>query len=159
VSHDRYLLRATVDSFVLVHSARAEEFDGDLDDYLAWLQKGGVPAASVDADAPATEDATPRIDRREERRIAAERRQRLALRLKPIEAELAGVERELPRVEQRIAEIEQALGDPDVYRDNRRATELSRERAALGREREALEARWLALADDVESIRAADAAA
>jgi ATP-binding cassette subfamily F protein 3 len=37
VSHDRALLRASCDRFVLVADAKAEMFDGDLDDYKAWL--------------------------------------------------------------------------------------------------------------------------
>ncbi|MDO8962062.1 MAG: ATP-binding cassette domain-containing protein [Methylophilus sp.] len=37
VSHDRALLRASCDRFVLVADAKAETFDGDLDDYKAWL--------------------------------------------------------------------------------------------------------------------------
>lgn len=37
VSHDRALLRASCDRFVLVADGKAETFDGDLDDYKAWL--------------------------------------------------------------------------------------------------------------------------
>jgi ATP-binding cassette, subfamily F, member 3 len=37
VSHDRALLRATCDRFVLVADGVAQTFDGDLDDYRDWL--------------------------------------------------------------------------------------------------------------------------
>ena len=37
VSHDRALLRATCDRFVLVDGGRIQPFDGDLDDYRDWL--------------------------------------------------------------------------------------------------------------------------
>ena len=37
VSHDRALLRTVCDSFLLVADGRAMPFDGDLEDYLAWL--------------------------------------------------------------------------------------------------------------------------
>ena len=37
VSHDRHLLRATTDEFVIVADGKVEPFDGDLDDYKAWL--------------------------------------------------------------------------------------------------------------------------
>ncbi len=37
VSHDRALLRTVCDSFLLVADGRAVPFEGDLDDYLAWL--------------------------------------------------------------------------------------------------------------------------
>jgi ATP-binding cassette subfamily F protein 3 len=39
VSHDRHLLRATTDQFLIVADGRLQEFDGDLDDYRNWLFK------------------------------------------------------------------------------------------------------------------------
>ncbi|WP_320534616.1 ATP-binding cassette domain-containing protein [Robbsia andropogonis] len=37
VSHDRHLLRATTDAFLLVGDGKVAPFDGDLDDYKRWL--------------------------------------------------------------------------------------------------------------------------
>lgn len=39
VSHDRHLLRSTVNEFYLVHDRKVEEFKGDLDDYQKWLNE------------------------------------------------------------------------------------------------------------------------
>ena len=39
VSHDRHLLRATTDQFLIVADGRLQPFDGDLDDYRDWLFK------------------------------------------------------------------------------------------------------------------------
>ena len=39
VSHDRHLLRATTDEFLLVADGTLQPFDGDLDDYRDWLFK------------------------------------------------------------------------------------------------------------------------
>src|SRR5579871_4157046 len=44
VSHDRYLLRLVADELWLVAGGRARPFDGDLDDYAAWLRTGDAPA-------------------------------------------------------------------------------------------------------------------
>ena len=38
VSHDRALLRTVCDGFLLVVDGGAREFEGDLEDYLAWLE-------------------------------------------------------------------------------------------------------------------------
>ncbi len=38
ISHDRHLLRNTVDDFYLVAEGRVAEFDGDLKDYQDWLK-------------------------------------------------------------------------------------------------------------------------
>lgn len=37
VSHDRHLLKAPPDEFLLVADGRVQPFDGDLDDYSRWL--------------------------------------------------------------------------------------------------------------------------
>lgn len=37
VSHDRHLLRATTDQFMIVADGKLKPFDGDLDDYKEWL--------------------------------------------------------------------------------------------------------------------------
>ena len=37
VSHDRHLLRATTDQFLIVADGRLAPFDGDLEDYREWL--------------------------------------------------------------------------------------------------------------------------
>ncbi|MFO1195826.1 MAG: ATP-binding cassette domain-containing protein [Burkholderiaceae bacterium] len=173
VSHDRYLLRASVDRFLLVHDGRADAFDGDLDDYLAFLQKnapGAGPRATAGGRAPVGGTVSPgggagsadagaatpgaRVDRREERRLAAQRRQQLAEQLRPLEREIASIDVRLPELERRFASIETELANPLLYRDNARAVELARERAALAREREALETRWLELSELTEAIRA-----
>ena len=39
VSHDRHLLRNTVEEFYLVHDKKVEEFKGDLEDYQKWLNE------------------------------------------------------------------------------------------------------------------------
>ena len=47
VSHDRRLLDATADRFLLIANGRVEAFDGDLDDYRRFLLSGkGAPSGS-----------------------------------------------------------------------------------------------------------------
>ena len=147
VSHDRYLLRATVDRFLLVHDARAEPFDGDLDDYLVWLQRVASPAGASRADVSAG-----RNERREERRAAAQRRQQLGERLKPLDARLRAIDAGLAKADERLRAIEAELADPLLYRDARRAVELARERSALKRSHDELETQWLELGEQREAL-------
>jgi len=44
VSHDRHLLRATTDQFLIVADGQLQPFDGDLDDYREWLFKTKLAA-------------------------------------------------------------------------------------------------------------------
>ena len=148
VSHDRYLLRSTVDSFVLVADGRVDAFDGDLDDYTDWLLQRGSSgtAAECAAQRPraaAPTDAAPPASRREDRRNAARRRAELAERMRPFDEEIAEIERRLEEIATRVAPIDARLADPDSYRDAEAAAQLARERARLQRERESLEERWI----------------
>ncbi len=45
VSHDRHLLRATTDQFLIVADGELQPFDGDMDDYRNWLFKTKLAAA------------------------------------------------------------------------------------------------------------------
>jgi len=52
VSHDRHLLRATTDEFLIVADGQLQPFDGDMDDYRDWLFKTKLAAqqqAAADA--------------------------------------------------------------------------------------------------------------
>ena len=53
VSHDRHLLRATTDQFLIVADGRLQPFDGDMDDYRDWLFKTKLAAAQQAALAAA----------------------------------------------------------------------------------------------------------
>ncbi len=49
VSHDRHLLRATTDQFLIVADGRLQPFDGDMDDYRDWLFKTKLAAEKAAA--------------------------------------------------------------------------------------------------------------
>lgn len=44
VSHDRHLLRATTDQFLIVADGQLQPYDGDMDDYREWLLKTKLAA-------------------------------------------------------------------------------------------------------------------
>ena len=47
VSHDRHLLRATTDQFIIVADGELKPFDGDLDDYKDWLLQNKLATAEA----------------------------------------------------------------------------------------------------------------
>ena len=49
VSHDRHLLRATTDQFLIVADGKLQPFDGDMDDYRDWLFKTKLAAQQLAA--------------------------------------------------------------------------------------------------------------
>ncbi|MCC2596746.1 ATP-binding cassette domain-containing protein [Pusillimonas sp. MFBS29] len=157
VSHDRHLLRTTVDSFWIVADGRVQEFDGDLEDYRDWL---AARTAQARADArSSTEDAGPGeavLDRKAQRRQEAEERQRLATLRKPLDNKLKKVEADMERAGQRLQALDALIADPDFYSDARRDERLKvlEEHGDLSKKHGQLEEEWLMLQEELEALTA-----
>ncbi len=149
VSHDRTLLRGGVDEFLLVSDGGVQPFDGDLDDYRAWLlaRRDGVPAP-----APG-----PAPSRRAQRRAEAEARNRAASQRRPVQSRLETVEREMARCEAGKRALETCLAAPDIYDAAKRdvLAKALREQGRIGAQLAALEEEWLALQEQLEILAAA----
>ena len=160
VSHDRYLLRASVDRFLIVSDGRVNDYEGDLDDYDAWVAQrrgesspdAGVfttaePSHGTDAPRAQRAESAP-SDRRTERRYAAERRAALAALTRDLDKEIKHIETSLQSLEAELRSVDAAIQDPALYgpgSDGSRIAELNRQRAALARNRDHAENRWLEL--------------
>ncbi|AZY52196.1 ATP-binding cassette domain-containing protein [Bordetella avium] len=150
VSHDRHLLRTTVDSFWIVADGQVHEFDGDLEDYRDWLsarnaQERAEAAGPKDADAP---------DRKAQRRQEAEQRQRLATLRKPLQARLSKVESEMEKLRVRLQTLDALIADADLYSDARRTErqQVMAEHGELGKRMGTLEEEWLEIQTSLEEI-------
>jgi len=174
VSHDRHLLRATTDQFLLVADGQLEPFDGDLDDYRDWLFKtklgtaeAPVPLMSAPPEAPSEQpevkkEAAPKavvpspVDRREQKRQQAAERQRLSAVRKPIESRTKRVEEQMAKLNARKTEIDAQLADATVHDDANKDTlkTLILDKAYVERELSQLEADWLELQGQLEQLEA-----
>ena len=63
VSHDRHLLRNTVEELMLVSDGRVREFDGDLQDYSNWLLSEARNRRDSDS-AEKEKSAAPKLDKK-----------------------------------------------------------------------------------------------
>ncbi|HZR70111.1 MAG TPA: ATP-binding cassette domain-containing protein [Burkholderiales bacterium] len=157
VSHDRHLLRATTDEFMIVAGGRVSPFDGDLDDYRDWLFRTKL-ADGESAPLPETKEAAPpakpALERREQKRAEAETRQRLSAARKPIESRLKRLEEQMAKLTPRKAEIEARLASGAIYEEaNKEALKtLLLDQAYLARELAQLEAEWLQLQEKLEKL-------
>lgn len=155
VSHDRHLLRTTVDSFWIVADGGVQEFDGDLEDYRQWLSDRSSQQRAEErvAQDRARQDSA-FVDRRTQRRVEAELRQQRAIKRKPLEAQLKKVEAEMEAAAQRMAELDKVIADPDLYSDARREERLCvlSEHGELTRRHGELEETWLELQEELEEI-------
>lgn len=109
VSHDRALLRTVCDELLLVADGNATPFDGDVDDYLAWL------AARRDARVADRETAAQRSARRQDRQAATAERQQQLARRRPLLREAEQLERQLAAWHEEKRELDEQLADPAFY--------------------------------------------
>ena len=134
VSHDRHLLRATTEQFLIVADGKLAPFDGDLDDYRDWLLKSKQPGRT----APAPKKAEPAPPPASRPRPPSGARKNLESRVKRLEELMA-------RLQTKKADVEARLADPAVYQDpTRKALEAAlADQAHVARELGELEGEWL----------------
>ena len=150
VAHDRHLLRATTDELWLVAEGRVGPFDGDLDDYRDWVlaQRRGRRDERDDL------DDVPAADRKTQKRVEANLRQRRFDVRKPLLAKQAALEREMELLAVEKKTLDDWLAGPTAYAEDAR----EQLKATLAREGEArwrlarLEAEWLDVAEALERI-------
>ena len=150
VSHDRHLLKSTVDEYWLVDHGKVQSFDGDLDDYHDYLNKREANTPTAEGTAPATTEVKqPAVDRKEQKRIEAEKRQRLA----PIRKQQQVAEKKMEKLQSELANIEETMGDSGLY-DASRKDELNtliQQQGKLKTELEEIEMEWMDLTEQLEA--------
>jgi ATP-binding cassette subfamily F protein 3 len=170
VSHDRHLLRATTDQFLIVADGRLQAFDGDLEDYRDWLFKTKLADAEETVPLPAPrkievplsrKDPTPERpaaatppgpDRRGQKRKEAAERQRTSAARKPLESRLKRLDEQLAKLNERKSALDAQLADPALYGEAQKDAlkALILDQAYVARELAELEAEWLALQEQLE---------
>jgi ATP-binding cassette subfamily F protein 3 len=150
VAHDRHLLSAATDQWMLVADGKVEPFEGDLDDYKEWAreyQAGGRRQA--------TGEGQVRVNRREERRLEAQARQKDSELRKPFEKRIAAIEREMEPLSREAADAEAWLSGAEAYEEGNRERlqETLKRRAELAQRIAALEEDWFWVQAELEKVR------
>jgi len=155
VSHDRHLLRTVTDEFLLVAEGRARPFDGDLDDYRDWLNERQRAINRETAPRSASVgngNGTP--DRREQKRLEAERRQQLAIKRKPLEQQVKKLEQRLEKLHTEQTRLHDELLEPMLYDDasKNRLKELLLRKAQVDKDLQQIESDWLEAQEALEAL-------
>lgn len=147
VSHDRALLRATCDRFVLVADGKAEVFEGDLDDYKQWLAQQQAPA----------EPEPKKTEKNDRAQNKADRQARLAER-RPLVKESEKLEADMAKWQQEKNGIDQRLTDNTLYEpaNKNELQALLKRQAELTQSIEQAEERWLAVHEQLEALPLAE---
>ncbi|CEJ12629.1 putative ABC transporter ATP-binding protein YheS [bacterium YEK0313] len=146
VSHDRYLLEATVDRLWLVSGGTVGPFDGDLDDYRKLVLSGPVqqdkPGKGTGRSA---EQAAGGAD-------APEARAPSRQEIKAIAKKVAEIEMAMQRLRDDIAKIDRILAQPGYFQAQpANAAEAARVRAQRAQQLAEAEDAWLAASAELEA--------
>ncbi|WP_404415538.1 ATP-binding cassette domain-containing protein [Marinospirillum sp.] len=150
VSHDRHLLKNTVDDFWLIADGRVEEFDGDLDAYARWLKDRQANLRKEEKDEkkepqPVAAPVNKKLDRKEAARLREQ--------LKPLKKQINQLEGKLEKARQALEKTEQALADAELYSDSSRKEELQSLLKDQGSQQQALdelEMQWLEASEELD---------
>ncbi|AGH49997.1 ATP-binding cassette protein [Sphingomonas sp. MM-1] len=144
VSHDRHMLELTADRLVLVDGGTAREFAGTLDDYTDLVLGRGEQARAASGNSEA------KTSRKDDRRAAAEARERNAALRKRVKA----AEEQIRKLGERRSALDRAMFDPasaDPQDRDQTMTTLMKRRADVEAKLETAEAEWLEASEALES--------
>ncbi|HEY2454274.1 MAG TPA: ABC transporter ATP-binding protein [Scandinavium sp.] len=148
VSHDRHLIRSTTDDLYLVHDAKVEPFDGDLEDYQQWLTD--VQRQENQADDTPKDNANSAQSRKDQKRREAE----LRTLTQPLRKEITRLEKEMEKLNAKLSAAEEKLGDSGLYDQSRKAelTECLQQQATAKSGLEECEMAWLDAHEQLEHM-------
>lgn len=147
VSHDRALLRASCDKFVLVAGGKADTFDGDLEDYKTWLDNERLKEKTQQS-----QEQAPSANKQERAQSKADRQARIAER-RPLLKENEKLEADLALWQQEKGDIDSRMTDPALYEPEAKQTlqTLIKRQAELAQCIEQAEERWLEVQTQLET--------
>ncbi len=146
VSHDRHLLANTVDSFWLVHDGKVSDFDGDLEDYRAFIKQSQLLVDDDDAASPANSIES----KKDKKRREAEIRKKIS----PVKKLVDKLEAQLEKVQSKLDEQEQMLADTSLYEAKQKdklQTVLS-EQAQCKQQLAEIEENWMEKLEELEEL-------
>jgi len=153
VSHDRHLLRATTDEFLIVADGSLSAFEGDLDDYRDWLLKTKLETPKGSSERLPNAELS--VDRKEQKKIEAQERQRLTTLRKPLEKRLQKIEVEMSDLQKEKLFIETMMADGALYEPSRKEAlqQLLEKQLRCKLSLEKIESEWLQIQEQLEEIQ------
>ncbi|MCB1236831.1 MAG: ABC-F family ATP-binding cassette domain-containing protein, partial [Verrucomicrobiae bacterium] len=161
VSHNRAFLDPIVTKVLeFIPRRPMRVYHGNVSDYLekkAAEAEANAPAPAARADGPAagagTGDAAGGLNRREQRRLEAQQRQKRAETLKPLQQKLAAVEARIAAMESEKNTLTEKLVDPEFFKSAADEARAATERFhALEGELESAYSEWSAVTEELEGF-------
>ncbi len=144
VSHDRHLLRSTVDRFVLVADGQVSPFAGDLEDYRDWISQSRQRDKQI--------AKQPHKSAKETKQQAAERRKLEQREQNQLKKHLEKLENQIQALTKRLHEIEAKLAQDTIYaEDNKQQlADYIQQQTELRSDLAVLEKEWMQLSEELD---------
>ncbi|HHF1166494.1 TPA: ABC transporter ATP-binding protein [Haemophilus influenzae] len=149
VSHDRHLLRNTVEEFYLVHDKKVEEFKGDLEDYQKWLNEQNSTSENKVSEKVGDNENSVQ-NRKEQKRREAELRQQTA----PLRKKITQLEEKMNKFSSELASIENQLADAELYNaeNKEKLTALLAQQVDVKKALDDVETEWMTAQEELEEM-------
>ncbi|MBL4900887.1 MAG: ABC transporter ATP-binding protein, partial [Colwellia sp.] len=151
VSHDRHLLRSVTDELYLVADKKVTVYDGDLDDYKAWLREQNMEAQQKSPPTNGGKNETSVFSKKEQRQQAADKRDAL----KPLTNKIKNLELQMENLQVQKEQLQTQLADPGMYVEKNKfeLKTLLKKQAETEKPLQQLEEQWLLLNEELESVQ------
>ena len=142
VSHDRHLLSAVCEHFVLVDEGQAQTFDGDIDAYRQWLLQ---PRAQI------RESADSKANRKAQRQQNAAANSAAKANPQNLQKRQQQLEQQLDQLNQQLQASHDALAEPGLYdaKSHARLQQLTDQQAELKQQLAKTESDWLQVSEQL----------
>lgn len=146
VSHNQAFIKRLATRIWDIREGRIDDYPGTLEAYYDHLERTPVEGRGQGAPGDRIrEEAAPVAstkDRKEDKRLRAERRREIQEALSPLTRRVADLETRIEVLERRKRELETSLADPALFKDNERGVPLIKEYHRIGEEMPLLYAEW-----------------
>jgi ATP-binding cassette subfamily F protein 3 len=145
ISHDRYLIEATVDRLWLVNNGTVTTFEGDMDEYRDLIVSSGK---KKEEKPQLTDEGASKAD---QRKLNADRRASLA----PLKKKINEIESLTAKLEKQIQALDVELAEPALYEKTpAKAADKVKQRGETAAKLAAAEEQWLELSSEYETAMA-----
>ncbi len=152
ITHDRHLINKVANKVLVVHDGLAELFPGNYSDYDTLWRKRLKKVKDGGEKNRQLSNRVRRIDRKEQKRLEAERRNRLYKKKKPLMDELGRVESKLDRLNETLDDLARQLALQETYEKPDIFRELHQKYLRTKAEIEKYTAKWEETALELEAV-------
>lgn len=147
ISHDRSLLRATCEQYLLVVDSQVNPFDGTIEDYADWIAERRSQSQNDAEPANTKQKNNSYLQKKQDRQT------RLAQR-RPLIKQVEKIEREMEMLQTEKSTYDARLNDTNLYQcqDKTELQALLKAQSALMLRLENAEVEWLSLQEQLEAI-------